>query len=776
MFRTGISIEEFGITVTETYVNTFLEAKIQIRNIGDLSAEELSIYLLEDGFRKDEIIIQSIGSGDIIEISLSWNPSTVGDKQLTISIDPLDEIQENNETDNDISIIFPVLQRPQGVDLAFRDGAVKTEPSIPRPNEQFLITGRVDNLGSSDAIGVTATLWLKNELGWMEEKSTTISLVVGQGASQVAFAYIANEVGPIEVKITIQGESLSDLNWENNEIISTILVDQSSLTGAKRISFNYGEEPVKVIDLNGEGLVITSKDGGLSLYRLNSNLALIPCSNILETKWSGDFASWSTSDGYAHVAWTRRYIDNQGYFLQTLSYSRIDATCEMTPVQDLMESISLSDGKYYGIDMDVRGTEVMIGGYHRDISTGGTYKDLTNIFLLTSDYPTSSSDWSFTPNIIGEIEINMNDAAPVVVEFGEEHTHIFYQSNRDDITGKERLGLWYAHGSSEQSSWTYRKAIGDTADMQMMSVRTIDGEDYLFAVWKEGIDSESKLVAMIADSTMTPYENLSMEISSKGIGNIQMTETHLGIQVFYDFVGPTGSQIQYGMMNPSENEQWIGLSDRITSGKNHLSSADRSPLSDQTILLSWNELSGWEIRALVDDNDPDIGSLNFLDELRVYLGLDEQNFAILMAGVAITILLLCLVVLSTMSVSAVKWMGKKRRKTVSGNIVLEDNVVDIVDPTDIEIKSSEIELIDPEFTSGANIRKERREERKNIVSVNKEIMPIMPEISIPAPNENIAQMPNMNRTVICSKCTSRFEVSMNLKTIKCPICEFRIDL
>ena len=131
----------------------------------------------------------------------------------------------------------------------------------------------------------------------MEEKSTTISLVVGQGASQVAFAYITNEVGPIEVKITIQGESLSDLNWENNEIISTILVDQSSLTGAKRISFNYGEEPVKVIDLNGEGLVITSKDGGLSLYRLNSNLALIPCSNILETKWSGDFASWSSSDG-----------------------------------------------------------------------------------------------------------------------------------------------------------------------------------------------------------------------------------------------------------------------------------------------------------------------------------------------------------------------------------------------------------------------------------------------------------------------------------------------
>ena len=110
----------------------------------------MTIYLLEDGYRKDEIIIQSLESGDIIEVSLSWNPSTVGDKLLTVSLDPLDEILENNESDNDLSITFPVLQRPQGIDLAFRDGAVKTEPSIPRPKEQFLITGRVDNLGSTN--------------------------------------------------------------------------------------------------------------------------------------------------------------------------------------------------------------------------------------------------------------------------------------------------------------------------------------------------------------------------------------------------------------------------------------------------------------------------------------------------------------------------------------------------------------------------------------------------------------------------------------------------
>jgi hypothetical protein len=309
--------------------------------------------------------------------------------------------------------------------------------------------------------------------------------------------------------------------------------------------------------------------------------------------------------------------------------------------------------------------------------------------------------------------------------------------------------------------------------MQMMSVKTIDDKDYLFAVWKEGIDSESALVAMITDSTMTAEENLSMKIPSKGIGNIQMTDTHLGIQVFYDFVGPTGSQIQYGMMNPSLDDQWIGLSDRITSGKNHLSSVDRSPLSDETIVLSWNELSGWQIRALIDDNDPDVGELNILDELRVYLGLDEQNFAILTAGVAITVLILCLIVLSTMSVSALKWAGRKRKKVATGNIILEENVVDIVESTDIEIRSSEIELIDVELTDGANSRKERRQDRKTVITQN--MAQPMPSAVTPTTKSEI-QIPTLNRPVLCPTCTSKFEASMELKMVKCPICDSRIDL
>ena len=224
-------------------MNTFLEVRCEIRNDGDLDASEVSVFLKENGARKDEIVIPSIGSGDIVEIVLYWNPSTVGEKLLTVSLDPSNNIEEINEDDNEQSLTFPILQRPQGIDLALREGAVRTEPAIPRPSEQFLVTARVDNLGSSDATNVEATLEIRNSLGWESISSTVISLVVGQGASQVSFAHWVNESGPIEVRVTLAGSTLADLDWSNNQIESYILVDETSLTGSRSASFSLGRLP-----------------------------------------------------------------------------------------------------------------------------------------------------------------------------------------------------------------------------------------------------------------------------------------------------------------------------------------------------------------------------------------------------------------------------------------------------------------------------------------------------------------------------------------------------
>ena len=767
VFRTGLSVEEYGTPISETYVNTFLEVRTEIRNDGDMAASNLAISLYEDGSRKDEMVLPSIDSGDIVEVVLYWNPTSVGDKSLMVSLDPSNEIEELDETDNDQSITFPVIQRPQGVDIAFRDGAVRTEPPIPRPNEQFLITARVDNLGSSDANNVEASLEIHNGIGWELISSTGIQLVMGQGASQISFAHRANESGPIKARITVAGSGLADLDWTNNQVESTILVDESTLAGSRAMGFGSGEVPIELIDLDDEGLVITEKEGVLSLYRLNSNRMLTSCTNLLDEMWSGDLAFRSTEDGWAHIVWTRRYIDSSGYFRQTLSYSTIDASCEMTPIQDLMQPILLSDGKYWGIDIDVEDSEILVSGYHREMMTGGSFGDRTSVFLLHADAPTKSSDWSLTPNVVDDIDLIPGETSGLEVEFGEDDgAHLLYKSTRSDSTGIERHGLWYAHGLIEQSSWTFRKSVADEVTLAKMRVFVIDGEERIVSAWKQNEGLDAEMVVIIADSSFNEVNNLSETFPARGMAAIEMVETERGVQILFDLVGPTGPQVNYGIINPEA--EWIGIYDRLNLGSLYL--VDRSPLSSETLYIH-TSASGWQIRAVIDDYDPNLVGDSVLEQLRHQLGLDEQNFNILLGGFAITVLLLCTVILVSLSARGLRWV-RRNRGEAPGVVMLEEDVVDVVDDSDIKVvaetrpeDSEEVELV----------------EEAVVLTPPQEVVPpslTIPEIPVPE-SEAQSDMPSppaLNVPIICPNCSSRFEIAMGNSSTNCPVCDERIVL
>ena len=766
IFRTGLSVEEYGVPISETYVNTFLEVRTEIRNDGDMTASNLAISLYENGARKDEMVLPSIDSGDIVEVVLYWNPTTIGDKTVLVSLDPANTIEELDETDNDQSITFPVIQRPQGIDLAFRDGAVRTEPPIPRPKEQFLITARVDNLGSTDATSVEASLEIHNGLGWVLVSSTAIPLVMGQGASQISFAHRMNESGPVHVRVTVAGSGLADLDWSNNQVESTVLVDESTLAGSRSLAFGTGEVPIRLIDLDDEGLVITEREGVLSLYRLNSNRMLTSCTNVLDEMWSGDLTFSSTEDGWAHIVWTRRFIDSSGYFRQTLSYSTIDASCEMTPIQDLMQPILLSDGKYWGIDVDVEDSEILVSGYHREMTASGSFGDQTSVFMLYADAPTKSSDWSLTPNVVDEIDLIPGETTALEVEFGDEDgAHILYKSTRSDSTGIERHGLWYAHGLIGQSSWTYRKSVADDVTLAKMKVYVIGDDEKIVATWKQGEGVDAEMVAMIADSSFNAINNLTATFPARGMTAMELVETNRGVQILFDLVGPTGPQVNYGIIDPEG--EWLGIYDRLNLGNLYL--IDRSPSSSETLFIH-TSASGWQIRAVIDDYDPNNVGDSILDRLRHQLGLDEQNFNILLGGFAITVLLLCTVILVSLSARGLRWV-RRNRGVASGMVILEEDVVDVVDESDIKVVaeiqpdvSEEVELVEeviptpvPEMSPATlNLPDSPTNEEGNI-----------PEAPAPPP---------LNMPVVCPSCSSRFEIAMGNSSASCPVCDERIVL
>ena len=101
-----------------------MEVRATIRNTGDKAATDVGIVLEEWGERRDEYIIANIDSGEFVEVVLYWNPMEAGSALISISLDPVNIIEELDDANNELSGTFEVLPRPPGVDLAIREGAI----------------------------------------------------------------------------------------------------------------------------------------------------------------------------------------------------------------------------------------------------------------------------------------------------------------------------------------------------------------------------------------------------------------------------------------------------------------------------------------------------------------------------------------------------------------------------------------------------------------------------------------------------------------------------
>ena len=777
----SITVQEYGVPMKEAYVNTFLEVRAKIRNTGDKAATDVGVILEEWEARRDEYIIPLINSGEYVDLVLYWNPSQAGDARIVINIDPYGQIEELDETNNELVGVFPVIARPEGVDLTVRTGAITTDPAVPRPFEQTVVNVRVDNLGSTDALGVEATLEELSDRGWERVSSASVGSIQGGYYSELAFLMIPNRTGPIDLRVSLVLDDGSDMNWDNNARIKTILVDQTILTGPKVVEFEVGEEPVSVVRIDEEnGILITDKGGEMSLFKMSNNNDLERCSNLLDDRWTGDLVTRTTDDGFAHIVWTRRFLDSYGFLMQTLSYTTIDATCKTSPVQDLLPGLPLTDGKYWGVDMDIRDSEIVIAGYHRDIFTGGTMGDETNIFLLYSEAPATPDDWTLSSELIDNLDIPTYAADRLAIEFGlDDSMHLLYQSIRNDSTGEERLGLWYAHGELGQPNWAYRKSVGDEASLPKMVVIADDKEETetIVALWREGDSQGSELFCVVTDSTFSVIEGLETTIPARGMSGLDVAETDRGVQVFFDRVGPGGPQVEYGIIDYEDG--LIGLSNKIITGQ--IGIVGRSDdLGETTLVLPSS--GDWQFRSLIDDGLTQKEG-GFTEQIRSSLGLDQESFEILVIGVAFAVLILGFVTLASMTAQGLGWARRRRALESKDSVKIEDDVVDLIDDSDLAVSANEVEIVAPlkeesdEMDDGAARRRSRRSERMSgdIEVATEEEVASDEEAEIDA-FVSKSKLGETGSQVVCTSCSGRFAVGVGVSSAKCPICDERVSL
>ena len=624
----SISVEEYGVPVEEAYVNTFLEVRADIRNNGDADAEEVVVHLREEGTKRSEATIPLIEPGQVVEVILYWNPMASGDQDLEIVIDPGQAISEPDRSDNSATITFPVLSRPDGVDLAIRPGAVTTNPAVPRPNEPYTISIRIDNLGARDSDPLSVELSVMNEFGYELYDVFNATVILGQMSAPITFSGNISDARGISYRATVI--TSSDLESSNNVADFVVVQDYVTLSGARTPALQSTHQIEASAGLGEDSLLFTSVGSKLFVHRMAVDQSLYTCLE-LETEWIGD-VTVNSYQGIVTVAWTRSYLDDNAFIRSTVSYTTIDRTCQMTPRQDLMPGLLSAEGTYWGLGLDQRDDTVVIAGYHRDLVTGGTYQDLTTIFLIETDSPLSADDWSIHRNTVLDIDMYPRSASPIQVEVGKDDIHILHQNLRDDSTGEERLGMFYAHGDVDVQNWAFSIAAGDHATAgQMLLVEGDDGSELIFTAWREGSEAEAELVTRISPPSW--LQGVETRTPARGLSNIALIETDRGIQVLYDAISPTGPKLHYGILSDADGSEEMWLSDRLSSGV--LLTAWRTDDSGE-LHFTYVTSNGLRVRKMVEDPTTENPDHGWLDEIRLWLNLDESTFQALMNSVLIT--------------------------------------------------------------------------------------------------------------------------------------------
>ena len=704
----SISVEEYGVPVEESYVNTFLEVRVDVRNYGDLVAEDVVVHLREQGAKRSEAVIPIIEPGQVVGVVLYWNPMESGTQELEVIIDPGQAIAETDRTDNSGIINFPVIPRPDGVDLAIRSGSITTSPPIPRPNEPYSISIRVDNLGARDSEQLTVELSVMNEFGGYELiDSMTAATLIGQTSSSFTFNGNISDQRGLSYKATIV--TATDLLPENNVMDFIVVQDLITLSGSRTPALQSTHTIEASAGLGEDSILFSSRGSEILVHRMAADQSLYTCL-VLETEWIGDIAVNSYQD-IVTVAWTRSYLDENSFLRSTVSYTTIDRTCQMTPRQDLMPGLLSAQGTYWGLGLDQNDDTVVLAGYHRDLETGGTYQDATSVFLIKTDSPLSADDWTIHRNTILGIEMYPRSAPPIEIEIGKDDIHILHQNLRDDSTGEVRLGIFYAHGEANEQNWAFSIAVGDDATHgRMLLLENADGSESLYTAWREGTEAEAELVTRISPPSW--LQGFETRTPARGLSNIALIETDRGVQILYDAISPTGPKLYYGLLSMGESGAEMWLSDMVSSGV--LLTAWRTDDTGE-LHFTYATSNGLRVRKMVEDPTLDTPNSGLLDSIRLQLGLDSNTFNALVNTVMITCCSLSLFVALIVTTNRRRQGGaKEEAQFVNENWVDLDS--DESDSDDIEVKP--VISIDDEEVDSKSVEVEV--ENKIIASVEME--------------------------------------------------------
>jgi len=829
-----------GLPVEQAYVNSILSVSVDVVNNGDAAAAPSDITVTGAG-AEQSLRLEGFEIGEVRTVVISgWTPSILGlDQSVSIRLDSAADLDENFVENNLVEIEFDIVERESGVDLALGSGAVlirnvQEQFIVPRPFETFYIHVIVENLGTENSGAANLSLEMRTSEGWaLVGEQGIVNVLAGGGKEFIPpFESRLDELGAHRFRLTISNIA-SDLNPANNVLEFNILVDDVQLGANVTIQLRDDETALGYALAGDVGHLLTTYDGELHLRTISSQLQTMD-DILLDATFSGEAAIISIGDE-SQVIWTSRSADDSNYIRMTVSHAVVFKNGQISQITDLLEPIRLSQGSYFGLGITASGSTVAVAGYHRDLSTSGTFQDITSVFLITSDAPLDSESWVYSGAVVFDIEISAAEAGPVAVAIGPASYHVLFQARRDDSTGIERLGMFYAKGTQGTGIWSFQSAVGDYASLAEIEALVNEGGDVaLVAAWREGSGENAELITWVTDQMWNDGDRLST--AAPGMTSVDLVKTGDGVQVFYDAVFLGGSVILYGLLSDGDASDVQSLSVRLTKGQ----LLDSSRGEDGTNIVYLTTSGGVSIRPLAESSVTPPAGESWWQRLQNRLPNDSASALVIrVAGMAL---------LSLFIVLSINYAGKRvkrsrtRRRAMraqTGELVVELDYRDEVellqqereeievaisleapepDPPVVEIEPSPLEpdpilLEDDENLSGAELRRKRRLQRqmqRDLADLPPlgDLTPLglsdLPPLELgdlpplPSPDSGLGDLPpldlppldladlpsleglpplKLDKDVSCDECGAIFTLrDMHKRRLRCPVCSATVML
>jgi hypothetical protein len=812
-FQGDVEVFDQKLPAESAYAGSLLEVNFDVYNAGDKDATDIYVRLTAPGEESEAYpsqgVIPSLGKGESVGVTLFWQASVAGLHDVKIELDPNGAQGDPEPDDNILTFPFEIFERPSQPVLRYLPGSVTTVPNVPLVNEEYTISVRVDNLGQSNAVSLDMVLeyQLPGTSGWQLINEKRISFIPGatveSGFQSAKFTHSNSNIGVVHYRATLTGDGVE--NDYSQHTFSVVVSDVSSGQGTATLSLADGESPIAFAGVESSTLIFTTIDGELHVRSLSKDLRL-QTDTLVDQNWGGELDVLVRNDGLVHAAWTSRKQSQQGYFLNDVAMTSFSVTGQMLPIHHHLTGLKISEGEYWGLDLAQEDETIVLSGYFRNISTGGSWSDLTSIFSIHSESPDVGENWSEMRTHIPVIDIYPDDGDQLSTLLLDGTLHILYQETRDDVSGIERSGLMYSRGELDESRWSYQTSIGDEAQSAQLGVLTSNGNDYFFAAWVEGTGVDANIAVLVTEGD---WSESVQRTEAPGASTLLFNQRDDFIEVLYNEITVRGEVARYGLLKVDGETTIVGLANIVSEKKSLLG---YSMNAQDGIMFTVSPTGRFSMQKfLMDSAQEKPEPKSFLDQfLEPLPGSDEMKARIFLGIVSVLFIIFVLVVVSLRS-------SRKREESLESSGFEEDEVAILIQVQEDEVEEElvatvpisvpvELENEEPtlaeeleaktsagEGNARLNRRMKRKQEREIAEIVSKGLPPLpalaplpdLPEAelapTLPDPNPGalppLGELPPLRRQATCPSCQANFPVTDLMRAqVTCPICSERFSL